>query len=299
MRVDPYFSRSPLDSLNAIQSRENQLTRELSSGSRVNQLGDDPQAAAQDLRLRSQQAADTAFTQTSATTLGRMQLVDSIMGSAVSQLTQAISLTTAGANGTLSADNRQAIANQLSGIRAEMLNLSNTTYLGRSLFAGSQSGTVAFSLDTSVSPAVSTYHGDSDVLTVSTPAGGSVQVTLSGDQVFGAAGADVFPVLSKTIADLSSGAPAATLSADMTALNGSLGRLTALRASFDSGITRMQAAVTYTQSEQTQLQAAEDTLIGVDTASIAVDLKDAETQQTALLNVMARLGSQNLFDYLK
>jgi flagellar hook-associated protein 3 FlgL len=299
MRVDPYFAQEPLDALNAIQAKEDQLIRELSSGTRVTQLSDDPEAIAQDLRIRAQQTADTSFTQAAATTLGRMQLVDSVMGSAVSQLTQAISLTTTGANGTLSAANRQAIASQLDGVRAEMLNLANTTYLGRSLFSGSQSGTTAFSLDTSTSPATVTYHGDSDVLTEQTPNGGTAQISISGDRVFGAAGADVFPALSQAITDLNGSGSAATLAADMAALNTSLNRLTSVRASFDAGITRMQAALTYTQSEQTQLRASEDTLIGTDTASVATDLKNAETQQTALLNVMARLGMQSLFDYLK
>jgi flagellar hook-associated protein 3 FlgL len=299
MRVDPYFAQKPLGALNAIQAKEDQLIRELSSGTRVTQLSDDPQAIAQDLRIRAQQAADTSFMQAAATTMGRMQLVDSVMGSAVSQLTQAISLTTSGANGTLSAANRQAIASQLDGVRAEMLNLANTTYLGRSLFAGSLSGTTAFSLDTSTSPATVTYHGDSDVLTQQTPSGGTAQISISGDRVFGAAGADVFPPLSQAIADLNGAASPAALAADMAALNTSLNRLTSVRASFDAGITRMQAAVTYTQSEQTQLLASEDTLIGTDTASVATDLKNAETQQSALLNVMAQLGTQNLFNYLK
>ena len=299
MCVDPYFSQVPLASLNAIQEHLDTLTGELASGSRVNKLSDDPSAAAQELRLQTEQAADSTFSQTAATTLGRMQLVDSVMGSAVSQMTQAISLITAGANGTLAAENREAIANQLSGIRAEMLNLANTSYLGRSLFAGSQTGTTAFTLDTTTSPATVTYNGDSDVISIATPAGGSVPVTISGDRVFGAGGADVFALLNQAVADLSSGASASALTSDLTALNGGLRQLTAIRAGFDAGITRLNAAVTYTQAEQTQLQAAEGTLVGADTAAVATDLKNAETQQSALFSVLAKLGSQSLFDYLK
>jgi flagellar hook-associated protein 3 FlgL len=299
MRVDPFFVQNTLVSLNQVQSSEQQLTEEISSGVSVTSLSANPSAAAQDSLLSNQMSADVTFTQSAATTTGIMQVVDSTLGSVVSQLTQAISVATEGNNGTLDAANESAIAEQLSGIRDAVLNLANTSYQGVSIFAGSKTQTSPFTLNSSTSPASVTYNGDSDVLSVQTPSGSSVQTSIPGDQIFGGGtgtSANVLGALNNLINDFSSGTSAV---ADTAALNTSLSQVSTIRAQFDGSLQQMQSAVTYTQTQQVQLQASEDALVQDNPAQVATDLSAAEVQQNALLNVMANLNQSNLFDYLK
>ena len=92
MRVDPFYVVNLSSSLDQTQSRQEQLTQELSSGLRVNSIGDDPVAAAENVQLLNTIQRDDSFTQTTSLTQGRLQVTDSALGSVVTQLNQALSL---------------------------------------------------------------------------------------------------------------------------------------------------------------------------------------------------------------
>src|ERR1700741_1823710 len=90
MRVDPFFVQNTLASLNQVELIQQQLTQQLSSGVSVTSLSSNPGAAAQDSTISNEMSADATFTQSSATTTGQMQVVDSTLGRLVTQTTQAI-----------------------------------------------------------------------------------------------------------------------------------------------------------------------------------------------------------------
>src|SRR5215469_9487478 len=144
MRVDPSYVSNLVGALNKTQLTAQQLTAELSSVVRVTSLSQDPLAAGQNVLLLNQMQQDDSFTQSSSLVTGQLQVADSALGQVVTQLTQAISLATAANNGTMNASNRESIANQLVGIRAEVLTLANTSYQGQYIFAGGQTTTVPF-----------------------------------------------------------------------------------------------------------------------------------------------------------
>jgi flagellar hook-associated protein 3 FlgL len=298
MRVNPDYMTNLVSSLDVTSSDEATLTEELSSGSRVNSLGDDPVAAGENVLLSTEIASDDSFSQTASSTESMLQVSDSALSTVVSQLTSAISLATEANNGTLNASDITSIANQLDGIRNEVVSMANTTYLGRYVFSGGQGGTAPYALDTSVSPAVATYQGDSDVQYLTTPNGQQIQLNIPGNQIFSASGSDVLGTLNKVIADFSSGTPSSTATADTEALNTALGYVSQQRVMIDNSITRLTAAENYTQSEQTQLTSVQTNLLQADVGQIATQLSTAETQQTALSQVIATLGKQSLFNDL-
>lgn len=72
------------------------------------------------------------------------------------------------------------------------------------------------------------------------------------------------------------------------------------RVTLDDSINRLTAAGNYNTSESTQLQSAQDGLIQTDTAQVASQLSSAETQQSALTQVIAAIDKQGtLFDELQ
>jgi flagellar hook-associated protein 3 FlgL len=281
-----------------ITSSEQQLTQELASGSRVNQLGEDPVAAGENVMLQDQISRDDSFSLTASSTQSMLQVSDSALGTVVSQLTTAISLAMEANNGTLNASDRQSIANQLSGIRDEVVSLANTTYQGRYIFSGSLGSTAPFTLDTSSSPAVATYNGDGDVRSLTTPNGQKIQLNVPGGQIFGSGSSGVLGTLNQLVADFSSGTASPTAAADTQALNGALEHVSQQRVLIDNSMSRLTAATNYATSEKTQLTAAQTTLLQADVAQIATQLSTAETQQSALSQMMATLGKQSLFNDL-
>jgi len=300
MRVDPSYVTNLVSALNQSQSNTQQLSSELSSGVRVTSLSRDPLAAGENVLLLNQMQQDDSFTQTSGLVTGQLQVADSALGQVVSQLTQAVSLATAANNGTMNASDRLSIANQIAGIRNEMLTLANSSYQGQYIFAGGKTSTSPFSLSAATSPATVTYNGDADVNYLATPNGQRIQLNVPGDQIFAGSGPNsVFAALNSLVADYSAGTIDSGQAASDTAnLNSALNYVSQQRVTIDNSITQLSAASTAISSQLTQLTAAQTNLMQADVAQIATQLSLSETQQTALESVIVQLASGSLFDKL-
>jgi flagellar hook-associated protein 3 FlgL len=293
MRVDPNYVTTLVSSLDQTQTREQQLTSELSSGVRVNSLSDDPVAAGENVVLLNSIQQDDSFTTSSNLVTGQLQVADSALGSVVTELTSAVSLATGANNGTMSSSDVKSIANQLSGILAEVTTLANSSYEGQYIFAGAQTSTVPFTTSTATSPGTTTYGGDEDINYLETPSGQKIQLNVPGDQIFLGSGTNsVFGALNNLIADYSSGAVNTTQAvSDTTALGTALNYVSQQRVTIDNSITQVTSAASAVTSEKTQLTAAQTDLMQADTATVATQLSLTETQQTALEDVIAQLES--------
>jgi len=299
MRVDPNYITNLTAALDQSTNEEDTLTSELSSGSRVASLSDDPVAVAQSTLFDSSIAKDDSFVQTASGEASLLQVADSTLGDVVSQITTALSTAVSGNNGTLNASDLVSVAQQLSGIRDQVLSLANTSFQGQYLFGGSQDSTPPFTLDTTTNPATANYNGDNNVQFIETPSGQKLQVNLPGSAVFGSAGTGVLGALNQLISDFSGGASTSTLTTDTGALTTALGQLSTQRSTLDSSLSRLQSSSTYVQTEESQLTVAQGNLVSADPATVATQLSQAETQHQALLSVINTLGSgPDLFSLL-
>ena len=298
MRVDPNYVVNLAAAVDQSSANETTLTSELSSGLRVSSLQDDPVAVAQSTLMTSAIAKDDRYVQTASNESSLLQVADTTLGEVVKQLTSALSLAVQGNSGTLNASNLATVTQQLSGIRDQVLSLANTSYQGQYLFSGSQGSVQPFTLDTSTTPATTTYNGDASLQSIETPSGQKIQVNLPGSDIFGGA-SGAFTALNQLIADLSGGAPSATLTADTSALTTALGQVSSQRSILDSSLSRIQSTSLYTQTQEAQLKVQQNSLVAADTATVATQLSSAETQHQALLSVMSAVQKINLFDYLQ
>jgi flagellar hook-associated protein 3 FlgL len=300
MRVDPHYTSNLAGSLSQTQSNLQQLTAQLSSGVRVNSLSDDPVASGQNVVLLNQIQQDDSFTSSSTLVTGQLQVADSALGNVVTELTTAISLATSANNGTMNTSNVKSISNQISGILAEVTSLANTSYQGQYIFSGSQNSTAPFTTSTSTSPAITTYNGDSGINYIQTPAGQSIQLNVPGNNIFLGGDTDssgnnsnsVFSALNNLIADYSGGTVNTSQAVtDTEALNTALNYVSQQRVTIDNSMNQLTTASSAVTSQKTQLTAAQNDLIQSDTASVATKLSLSETQQTALISVIAQLNS--------
>ncbi len=293
MRVDPNYITSLAGSLDQVQANQQQLTAEFSSGVRVTSIGQDPLAAGENVLLLNQIQQDDSFTQTSSLVTGQLQVADSALGSVVSQLTQAISLATSANNGTLNSSDVQSVSNQISGILAEVQSLANTSYQGQFIFGGGQTSSAPFSTSNATSPSVTSYNGDGNVNYLQLPNGQQIQLNVPGDRIFLGTGSNsVFAALNGLIADYSSGQVNTQQAVnDTAALNTALNYVSQQRVTLDNSITRLTAASDAVTSQQTQLTAAQTNLMQADIPQVATELSLNQTQQTALEDVIAQLGS--------
>jgi flagellar hook-associated protein 3 FlgL len=299
LRVDPHYVANLAAAIDQSSRLESSLTTELSSGLRVTSLQVDPGAVAKSAWIASDIARDDTYVQSASGKQGLLQVTDSTLGEVVTQLTSAVTLAVQGTNGTLSPSNISSIAQQLTGIRDQVLSLANASYLGSQVFGGSQGSTKPYSIDTTTVPATTTYSGDSVVQYMETPNGQKIQVNLPGAAVFGSGSTGLLPVLNQLIADFSTGTASASAASDASALTAALSQLSFQRSILGSSLSRLQQTSAYAQANASELTAEQGTLVSADLATVATDLKSAETQHQALLSVTAALGSSNLFNYIK
>jgi flagellar hook-associated protein 3 FlgL len=257
--------------------------------------------------LLNQIQRDDSFTQSSNLVTGQLQVADSALGSVVSELTQAISLATSANNGTMNASDVQSIRNQISGILDEVQSLANTSFQGQYIFAGGQTGAAPFSTSTATSPGVTSYNGGLTVNYLALPNGQRIQLNVPGSQIFLGNGANggsgsVFGTLNALVADYSSGTVNTQQAVtDTEALGSALNYVSQQRVTIDNSMTQLAAASGEVTQEQTQLTTAQTNLIQADIPTVSTQLSLAETQQTALEDVIAQLesSSNNLFSKLQ
>ena len=303
MRVDPSYITNLVGSLDQAQSNEQQLSSELSSGASITSLSQNPVGAGQNVLLLNQIQQDDSFTASSSLVTGQLQVADSALGSVVSELTQAVSLATSANNGTMSASDVKSIGGQVAGILDEVQSLANTSYQGQYIFAGGQTGAAPFSTSAASSLRVTTYSGDEGVNYLELPNEQKIQLNVPGDQIFMGSGANsVFGALNALIADYSSGTVNTTQAvSDTEALGTALNYVSQQRVTVDNSITQLSAASSAVTNEQTQLTTAQTDLMQADIPTVSTQLSLAETQQTALEDVIAQLEStsNNLFAKLQ
>ena len=164
--------------------------------------------------------------------------------------------------------------------------------MGSYLFGGSQGSAKPFSVDNTTVPMGTVRAGDSSVQTMETPSGQKIAVNLPGSAVFGGNGAaGVLTALNQLIADFSSGTVSASATGDAGAPSSGLTQLSSQRSVLDNSLSRLQQTSTYAQTEGTMLTAQQGTLVAADLATVATQLKSAEAQHQATIEVMAALDS--------
>jgi len=135
------------------------------------------------------------------------------------------------------------------------------------------------------------------------PNGQKIQLNVPGSQIFLGSGTNsVFGALNALVADYSSGTVNTTQAvSDTEALSTALNYVSQQRVTIDNSINQVTDASNAVSSAQTQLTGAQTNLMQADVAQVSTQLSLAETQQTALEDVISELGSasNDLFSKLE
>lgn len=292
MRTDASAISSLLAQSASLVQQQAEISKQLSSGTRLGTLSDDPIAAADSVRLSIDLAQNAAATAALQSTQSRMQSADTALAAVVTQLTSAVSAAVSGSNGTLGTADGAALANTLSGIATSVLALANSSYNGSYLFAGTSNRGAAFS----ESAGTVSYNGDGNAVT-QIAGGSAIQTSLTGSAVFGSGASSIFAALQDAATTLSSGATLST--SQVTAIRAGLQTVIDQRSLLAGNAARINDSSTYLSSQSATLQAAQTALAASDPATLATELSASEAQRTALLSSLAVIGKGSLFDYLQ
>ncbi len=297
MRVNPNFNASILQDIQQSDSSLQTAFQQVSTGQKVNLPSDNPAAAAAELQVQAQSANVDQYTTNSESALSQAQLGDSVLTSVVSLLNKAVTLGTEGANSTSSPADRASISTDVQGLLSNVVSLANTTFQGISIFGGTVSSQAAFTADPTSATGY-TYNGNNTVNQVQVGDSLSVQTNIPGSTLFTNPNASVLGALSNLSTALSSGT-SADIGTATAAVTTALNYVTQQHVVYGSTINQLTSQETYLSQEKVTLTSRTTSLVGIDTATAAENLSQAETENSAVFASAAKVLQNSLLNYLK
>jgi flagellar hook-associated protein 3 FlgL len=282
-------------SLNSLQSglgRLAHLQEQLSTGRVLNRPSDSPTDTTAALRLRSSLADVKQYGRNAADGVAWLAQIDSALTAATDQVRRARDLALQGANqGAMGPAARAALATEVDQIREGMVTTANTSYLGRPVFGGVTSGTVAYD------PA-GVFVGTPGAVNRTVGDGVKVQVNVDGQTAFGVAGSSVFDHLADLATALRAGDQAG-ITAGIGALGGDLERLTTTQAEAGTRQKRVEGAQQAATDGELTLTSSLSEVENADLPKVIVDLQLQQTAYQATLAATSRVMQPSLLDFLR
>jgi flagellar hook-associated protein 3 FlgL len=288
-----------LTGMQQIQSRSERAQRELTTGLRINSISDDPGKVPLLMETRAQLASAKQITDNLGSIKTETDTAESALEAASKLMDQAQTLATQGQSGLLSAQDRNAIANQLGGILQQLVGISATTVDGRHIFSGDNDQQAPYTIDLTQTNPISIYAGAAGTRQAQHPDGSLFNVARTAQDIFDSPNAqqNVFTSINNLRVGLLNNDQAAIDAAlpDVrtagTYLNGQL--------SFYGTVqNHVQDGLDFGATLQTQLQTQLSGIQDADLTQSIVDLNQAKIDQQAALTSEAQLPRTSLFNYL-
>jgi flagellar hook-associated protein 3 FlgL len=297
MRINPNPYPDILSSVEKTQQQIYTDEQQIASGQSVNVPSDNPAAAAVLVQNADQTSQADQFQRSIGSVQGEIQSADSTLNSVVESLQQAISLGVEGANGTVDAEDRQAIITQLQGIQSQLLNLANLTYQGNYVFGGTATQTTPYVLNPNASSGV-TYQGNSGTNSVTLGNHFSLQTNLPGSELFSGSPSNMFQSIQDLINAMDSN-DTAVIGSAVTEVSNALNYIDGQRVFYGNALNQLTAQQTYLSSESTELAQQANTAGGADLTAVITNLTASQTSLQAALEAVGQTGQIDLFSYLR
>jgi len=152
-----------------------------STGKRISKPSDDPVGASVAIGLRGEQAAVETWRRTAGAGNAFLGATNAALVSAQELFSQIRAHAVQGLSGTMTGADRLVVADQLEGMKASLLDIANSSFDGKYLFAGSASAAKPFE---SAADGVVSYRGNDEIETVLLGEDVEVPINVPGSSVF-------------------------------------------------------------------------------------------------------------------
>jgi flagellar hook-associated protein 3 FlgL len=289
------MTESSLASMQAGLGRVARTQEQLTTGRVINRPSDSPSGTNAAMQLRHQITQNAQFLRNAGDGLARLGNADTVLTSMTDSVRRVRDLTLQGAStGSVGLQAREALAMEVQQIRDGLLSQANSTHLGMPLFGGTTTGKVAYVKD---GAGVVTYAGDANAVNRRIGADDNVRVDITGPEIFGPAGDDLFDVLADISAKLTS--DPGSLGSELGRLDAAMSRMTTSLADVGSRFNRLEAGMRINRDAELSLQDSLSQVENVDMARAMVDLQMNEVAYQAALGATARVLQPSLLDFLR
>ncbi|HEV3001123.1 MAG TPA: flagellar hook-associated protein FlgL [Solirubrobacteraceae bacterium] len=290
------LGRRLLSDLRASTHRIATAQRQIASGKRIEKPSDDPLAAHNAMRLRSELAGIEQDRRTIEDTKGWLETTDSALATITDVVHRARELSLQGANGAMSQADRNKLADEVDQLVETAKSAGNASYGGRYVLAGQDTD------DPPYAPgAADAYGGDAGPIARQIGPGVSVQVNVLGSAVLGSGGTDgkLLSTLRAIAADLRSGNVAGLRGPALNGLGSNLEDVTSARGTVGALSTRLEAAEARLAQVEESTSALLSTNEDTDVAKAIIDLNTQQSVYEAALKSGQALIQPSLLDFLR
>jgi flagellar hook-associated protein 3 FlgL len=305
--MPPSTERFLLD-VSRIQKREERAQREITSGLKLQQVSDNPNAVTRllDARAGLERVAQSRLN------LGRVKVetdtAEKALAQAVEIMDKARALGTQGASGHQEASTRRHVAAELESLLERLVGVASTAVEGRHVFSGDTDQVRPYEIDLAVPSGVSAYQGAPSTRRIADHSGATFAVAQSADVIFESANPDenVFLAVNGLrrallAVDDPPNPPDPTIPSIDTALanlNSASVYLNQHLAGFGLIQNRVDQSLEAAAKLELSLTAQISTIEEADLAESVSSLQQARTNLEAAFTARAQAPQRSLFDYL-
>lgn len=274
--------------LAAMQKLQNQL----SSGKVVTRPSEDPLLVSKIMDLRNTISTNEQYNRTITDTIGWVDTQDGALQGAISTVQRIRELVIYGANGTLSNDDRNAIAEEVKVKVGELADVLNTNFDGRYIFSGTKTTDKPFTPDLK-------YQGNNNNINREISTGVEVELAVNGDEFTRQDGQELGVLLEEIITALENGDSEALSGKLLGDLDKHLDNILSFRSKIGAISNRLEAAKERNEAENLNLKNLLSQREDIDLAQKYTEANTLNSVYLASLSIGAKILQPSLLDYLR
>lgn len=284
----------------ALEQMNKNYTR-LSTGKMISRPSDDPVGMIIGMRLKKGINEGERYHKNAETAKALLNSTDSALGEMTSVLHRLSELATKGANGTLDQTAHDAIMDEVEEMRNHLFQIANTQQENTYLFAGQKTNQPAYTLTPAADPDDPdevTWEGSTNPLVAEVGTGIKMEVSVTGNQVFGDPTDDFFARLNEFIDHLKNGEHEAISNTDIPAIQNRLDEVLKVRGEIGAKVNRLESNIGRMEIMDVNLRELLSKTEDTDYAEVTMNLMMQESVYQAALAVGARISQNTLVNYL-
>ncbi len=278
--------------LSSTSTTINELYIKSSTGIEVAKASDNPSAVGSILSCRSEIVKSERYVENCKNVQDNLTTSEICLDSIEELMVRAKEIAVTGANNSLSAADKATLADEVSQLQQELLDLANTQVDGKYLFAGYADQTLPFTDNGTTID----YNGTTDHIMLEINPGSTVAKNITGEELF-MSPVNLFTTLEDLHTALTSGS-SADVSTTLTTLEEAAEQVRTQLSTLGNTSARMDDMISMHESALVVIESTISSHQDVDLTQVLSEIAKMETALEATMQVTARISSLSLLDYL-
>ncbi|SDX28355.1 flagellar hook-associated protein FlgL [Paenibacillus sp. CF384] len=303
LRVTPGMMHMQLSrNLNRNLTQMNDLQAQLTTGRKINKPSDDPVGMTYSLRYRAELSANSQYQKNADSAQSWLSFNDTVLGQAGDVMKRIKELTVQGANGTMPQDALDNINNELSQLKNQLIDITNSKLNGKYVFNGQNFDKMPYDQNAAGFDAKQVVTDTGDV-SYAVGVGVTIPVNISGNEIFGNGNPtpevdNVFTVIDNIISNFAAGNHTGA-SAQIANLESRTSKILNARSEVGAKVNRVELMQNRLSDLEINLTDMQSKTEDADFDKLLVDSKINENIYQASLSVGAKVITPTLVDFLR